>query len=118
LFCCRFSPKYDIETLGSVQEILTLAGNPPAAVLVNRAPIQGQRHTETQEAATAAGFDNCPVVLFQRAAHGDAGNIGRTASEYDPDGKAAQEMNELYAYITTALYEKERHEKKHAQRGA
>src|SRR5450631_4355764 len=52
---------YDIETLGSLKDVLSLAGNPPAAVLVNRAPIQGKRHIETQEAATMQGFDVCPV---------------------------------------------------------
>lgn len=55
---------FDIETLTSVKEILAIAGNPPAAVLVNRAAVQGRRHTETQEAATAQGFPVCPVVIF------------------------------------------------------
>ena len=64
---------YDIETLASLKDILTLAGNPPAAVFVNRAPVQGQRHTETQEAAAAQGFTVSPVVIYARAAHGDAG---------------------------------------------
>ena len=94
---------YDIETLASLKDVLTLAGNPPAAVFVNRAPIQGKRHTETQEAAAAQGFTVCPVVIFARAAHGDAGNIGQAAAEYDPDGKAAQEMADLYAYSSIAL---------------
>jgi chromosome partitioning protein len=83
---------FDIETLGSVKEILAIAGNPPAAVLVNRAAVQGRRHTETQEAATAQGFTVCPVVIFSRAAHGDAGNVGQSAAEYEPTGKAAQEL--------------------------
>ena len=69
---------YDIETLASLKDVLTLAGNPPAAVFVNRAPVQGKRHTETQEAAAAQGFTVCPVVIFARAAHGDAGNIGQS----------------------------------------
>ena len=47
---------YDIETLGSLKDVLTLAGNPPSAVFVNRAPTQGKRHVETQEAAAAQGF--------------------------------------------------------------
>lgn len=108
---------YDIETLGSLKDVLTLAGNPPAAVLVNRAPVQGKRHTETQEAATAQGFQVCPVVIFARAAHGDAGNVGQSAAEYEPKGKAAQEMAELYSYIAIAIKEG-RHEEKRISRRA
>lgn len=108
---------YDIETLTSLRDVLTLAGNPAAAVFVNRAPIQGRRHTETQEAAEKQGFTVCPVVVYARAAHGDAGNIGQTATEFDPDGKAAQEMKELYSYSNIALKEK-RHEKQRIGRRA
>lgn len=107
---------YDIETLASLKDVLTLAGNPPAAVFVNRAPTQGKRHTETQEAATAQGFTVCPVVIFARAAHGDAGNIGQAAAEYDPNGKAAQEMAELYAYSSIALKGGRREEKRISRR--
>jgi chromosome partitioning protein len=103
---------YDIETLGSLKDVLTLGGNPAAAVFINRAPIQGKRHVETQEAAAAQGFTVCPVVIFARAAHGDAGNIGQAAAEYEPDSKAAQEMTELYSYSDIALKEKRGHEEK------
>jgi len=72
---------YDIETLGSLKDVLALAGNPPAAVFVNGALTQGKRHTETQEAAAAQGFTVCPVVIFARAAHGDVGNIGQAVAE-------------------------------------
>ena len=94
---------FDIETLGSVKEILSLAGNPRAAVLVNRAPVQGKRHADTQEGLQAMGLESAPVVLFNRAAHGDAANLGQTAREYEPKGKAAQEMGDLYEYITIGL---------------
>jgi chromosome partitioning protein len=107
---------YDIETLSSLKDVLTLAGNPRAAVFVNRAPIQGRRHVETQEAVAAQGFTVCPVVIFARAAHGDAGNIGQCAAEYEPDGKAAQEMADLYAYSSKALKEKNREEKRISRR--
>ena len=73
---------FDIETLEAVRDILTLAGKPPTAVVVNRASVKGKRHMETQEAVTAQGFEVCPVTLFARTAHGDAGNIGQTAIEY------------------------------------
>jgi chromosome partitioning protein len=90
---------FDLETLGSVKEILILAGNPAAVVVVNRAATQGQRHTETQEAAATMGFNVADVVLYQRAAHGDSGNLGQTAAEYEPKGKAAKEIGNLYDYI-------------------
>ncbi|HEY5867635.1 MAG TPA: division plane positioning ATPase MipZ [Candidatus Tectomicrobia bacterium] len=110
---------FDIETLEAVRDILTLAGKPPTAVVVNRASVKGKRHMETQEAVTAQGFEVCPVTLFARTAHGDAGNIGQTAIEYEPKGKAAQEMAALYDYISISLYLQERrHEKKHARRRA
>jgi chromosome partitioning protein len=90
---------FDLETLHNVREILTLAGSPTAVVVINRAAVQGRRHEETQEAAQAMGFTVSPVVIFQRAAHGDAGNIGLTATEYEPKGKAAQEIAALFDYI-------------------
>jgi chromosome partitioning protein len=108
---------FDIETLRSLNDVLNLAGHPAAAVLVNRAPVQGNRHAETQEAAAAQGFTVCPVVIFSRAAHGDSGNIGRTALEYDPQGKAAHEMTKLYDYIAIAL-EGYHHEEKRIGRRA
>lgn len=107
---------YDIETLASLKDVLTLAGNPSAAVFVNRAPIQGKRHTETQEAAAEQGFTVCPIVIYARAAHGDAGNIGQAAVEYDPSGKAGQEMAELYAYSSIALKGGRREEKRISRR--
>lgn len=107
---------FDIETLASLKDVLVLAGNPPASVFVNRAPVQGKRHSETQAAAAAAGFVVCPVVLFARAAHGDAGNIGQAAAEYDPGGKAAQEMRDLYTYSNIALKGGNREEKRISRR--
>lgn len=94
---------YDIETIGSVKDVLTLAGNPPAAVLINRAPIQGRRHIETKAALTEQGMNVCPIIMYARAAHGDSGNVGQTAIEYEPKGKAGDEMTALYLYIAIAL---------------
>jgi chromosome partitioning protein len=94
---------FDVETLTVVRDFLTLGGNPTALVVVNRANVQGHRHTETMEAAKKAGFKVCPMVLFGRVAHGDAGNIGLTAMEYDPHGLAASELFVVYNFISNKL---------------
>lgn len=108
---------YDIETLTNLKDVLMLAGNPEAAVVVNRAPVQGTRHRETRLEASKQGFTVSPVVLFARAAHGDAGNTGRSAAEIQPNGKAAEEMKGLYGYITSVM-KGARHEEKHTGRRA
>jgi chromosome partitioning protein len=95
----------DIETLRNVKDILTLAGNPRAAVVVSRARLQGRRHIEAIDAVKTMGFEVCPVVMFDRAAHYDAGMVGKTATEFAPGSKAAEEMLALYSYTNSVLYE-------------
>ena len=95
----------DIETLHNVKDILTLAGNPRAAVVVSRARLQGRRHIEAIQAIQGMGFEVCPAVMFDRAAHYDAGMVGKTATEFAPGSKAAEEMLALYSYTNSVLYE-------------
>ena len=59
---------YDIETLDKAKDILTLAGNPPSAVLISLAPMQGRRHIETQEILAQAGLSVSGRALFPRRA--------------------------------------------------
>jgi chromosome partitioning protein len=94
----------DIETLPAFRDLLRVAGDKPAVVIVNNAPIQGSRHSHAQEAAEQAGFMVCPVVLFRRAAVYDSPLPGLAVQEYEPDGKAAQEIAQLYKYIVVLLH--------------
>lgn len=92
---------FDMETLATVRDMLRIGGNPPAAIVVNRAPIQGQRHNEAMELAKEDGFEVCPVYLSNRNVFGDAMIHGKTAHEYKPDSKAADELINLWKYTLT-----------------
>ncbi len=96
----------DVETLPAVFDLLATAGRPRSVVVVNAAPPQGQRHTEALQAAEGYGFATCPVVLHQRNAYGDAPNGGLAVSEYEPDGKAAQEVRDLFRFTIKLMNQK------------
>ena len=94
---------HDIETLTATKEIIDLAGGRPAFVVLNAVPPQGRRHEEAQAAIQDMGLIVCPAILVQRAAFGDAPNAGQSASEYEPGGKAAQEIGQVYEFISKLL---------------
>jgi chromosome partitioning protein len=94
---------HDIETLTATKEIIDLAGGRPAFVVLNAVPPQGRRHEEAQAAIQDMGLTVCPAILVQRAAFGDAPNAGQSASEYEPGGKAAQEIGQVYEFVSKLL---------------
>ncbi len=94
----------DIETLPALRDLLRVAGDKPAIVIINNAPIQGRRHIEAEETAQGMGFVVCPVVIYRRAAHYDSPLSGLAASEHEPDGKAAQEISQLHKFTSGLLH--------------
>lgn len=98
---------YDLETLPTLRDLLRIAGDPACRVFINAAPVQGRRHLEAHEVIQGFGFHVCPVVLFHRAAYGDAPTNGLTVTEYDPHGKAAAEVQLLYKFTHELLNKQE-----------
>jgi chromosome partitioning protein len=98
----------DMETLPALRELVTLAGGPVTYVVINAAPPQGKLYAEAQRAAKNMGFEVCPVVLRQRAAYGYAPGGGQSVIEYEPNGKAAEEIRALYKFVIKLLNYKTR----------
>lgn len=71
--------------------------------MVNKAGTQGKEGEQASEHVRALGIPVCPVVIHQRAAHRHAGNVGLAATEFEPNGKAAQESIKLYTYTIKLL---------------
>lgn len=94
----------DVETLPAFRELLRFAGDKPALVIINNAPVQGTRHTDALEVAKGYGFRVSPVVLFHRAAFYDSPTSGLGVQEYDPDGKAAHEITQLYKFTIALVH--------------
>jgi chromosome partitioning protein len=98
---------YDLETVANTQSLLALAGNRPSLVVLNAVPAQGTRHEQAREFLGQQQMRVCPHTIGNRAAFGDSGALGQTPEEYDPLGKAAEEIRSVYRYICGILGKEE-----------
>ncbi len=94
---------YDLETIPNTRDLIQLAGDKPALAVLNAIPPRGSRHEQATEVLQKFGMHVCPVTIGQRAAFGDAGILGKTVMEYEPSGKAAQEILSVFDYICNLL---------------
>lgn len=92
---------FDLETLDSVRNILRLAGNPPAYLVLNFVhPTATRSPTEQRQViSTSTGLPACPVHLSRLDIFGDSPATGQTPQEVDPMGKAARELEALFAFV-------------------
>jgi chromosome partitioning protein len=102
LIPCR-PQAYDLETIPNTKEILALAGNTPALAILNAVPAIGDRHEQARALLGRLQVPVCPYMLGSRAVFGDAGAVGQAAQEYDPRGKGAAEILQVYKYILSTL---------------
>jgi chromosome partitioning protein len=91
---------FDLNALTELRNLLAIAGDPLSYVVINAAPHQGRRHEDAK--AVIEGMHSlkvAPIHLCQRNAYADATISGLTATEYEPSGKAAQEIDALYSLV-------------------
>ena len=103
----------DLDAVREIKNLLAFAGDPPAYVVLNCVPPQGNKHELARQVIEQRdGLKVCPASFGQRAAFADAMITGLTAGEYEPKGKAAEEIDALYALISS-LSQKLKNEKAH-----
>ena len=57
---------FDLETVPTSQQVVTLAGGPPVVAVLNATPPRGRRAAETRAALEEFGIVICPYTLGQR----------------------------------------------------
>jgi len=100
LIPCR-PARFDLKAIGSTVEIAKLAKT-PAAVVINAAP-RGKLAEEASTALSQQGIKILDSVLQNRAAYSHAVIDGRSVHEYEPKGKAAEEIDALFASVRKLL---------------
>lgn len=98
---------YDLETVPNTQKLLALAGKKPAIAVLNAVPAFGSRHEQARQFLEQIEMSLCPQTIGNRAAFGDSGALGQTPEEYDPSGKAAEEIRNVYKYISSIIGKEE-----------
>lgn len=89
----------DLRAMTKTVNLLKLVGKPAYAVL-NSVPHQGAVAEEAAEAITADfGMQVAPVRFGSRVAYNRSLITGQAAQEYEPDGKAAQEVAQAVKWI-------------------
>lgn len=96
----------EIETLRAVADLLRIAGNPPAMVVLNGIhPAATKTVDEARQMVRSVfGLDCTPIHLCQRQAYADAPMTGQSPQELDPDGKAGAELNRLFKFVIELVH--------------
>jgi len=94
---CRPS-SFDLDAI-SASIRLGKTSDKPCYVLINAAPAQGVETQRAKAALERGGVKVCPVILHQRKSFTSHMPAGQTAAEFEPSGKAAEEIRALYKWI-------------------
>lgn len=90
---------FDIRAVIQTIDLVKLAGkSKSASVVLNTVPPRGTLAEEAVAAIASYDMTVCPVHIGQRAAFLHSLTAGKTAGEYEPQGKAAEEISELYKW--------------------
>jgi chromosome partitioning protein len=92
----------DLRAISSSIELARLAKK-PFFVIVNAVPPRGSLGAEADSAIATYDAPVAPPQLSMRAAYYHCLVNGQVAQEYEPSGKAAEEVNALYKWVCLQL---------------
>lgn len=93
----------DLRAIATTARLAKVAGKPTMALLCHAPPNAPRLADDASAAARQHGLEVVPVILHQRSAFAHALTVGQTATEYEPNGKAAEETAALFAWLRKEL---------------
>jgi chromosome partitioning protein len=97
---CRPTPVDMKATPPTVETVNRL--KKPAVLVLTQTPPRGERVREAEAALETLGVV-CPVRIVARAAYQDAHGAGLGVLEFDPEGKASAEIDQLWRWMTKKM---------------
>jgi chromosome partitioning protein len=94
---CR-AATFDLEAIKTTLTLTQIAQK-PSFVVLNAVPPRSAIGREAADGLEGQGAQVAPVMLSQRAAFAHGVIDGRTAQEFEPGGKAAEEIERLYLWL-------------------
>jgi chromosome partitioning protein len=97
LIPCRPSA-FDLAAMASSVQVAK-AARKPAAFIMNACPARAPEVEETREVLKSYHLPLAPMTIGDRRAFARAVATGRAVTEFDPEGKAAEEITKLWKWI-------------------
>ncbi len=97
LIPCRPSA-FDLSAIQTTAKLVQLLRKPAYVVFTAGSPNAPRMYQEAGELVETFGTPPCPIQIPDRAAYRHASGEGRTVMEYEPDGKAADDIRHLYVW--------------------
>ncbi len=99
---CRPSA-FDLSAIQTTAKLVQLLKKPAFVVFTAGSPNAPRVYQEAGELVESFGTPPCPLQIPDRAAYRHASAEGRTVMETEPEGKAAEEIRQLYAWTCRQL---------------
>ena len=93
----------DLRAIGTTARAVKLAEKTAYVVLNAMPPRAPNVLADATTAVAVHGLGVAPIALNQRAAYAHSLTLGQTAQEYEPIGKAAEEVGQLYSWLRKVL---------------
>jgi len=92
----------DLAAIGSSVQVVK-GTNKRGGIILNRTPTRSSALALARGALEVFQLPVCPTAIVQRVAHPYAASTGQTAQEWEGEGPAAKEMEQVWTWVKVRL---------------